>query len=60
MKISYAQEMELCKSLLTAHGMNADDAGLLGESVAHSDFTASIPTGSPALRTTSSALKTEP
>ena len=39
MKISYAQEMELCKSLLTAHGMNADDAGLLGESVAHSDFT---------------------
>lgn len=39
MKISYAQEMELCKALLTAHGMNADDAGLLGESVAHSDFT---------------------
>ena len=39
MRISYEQEMKLCKALLHTQGMNAADAELLGLSVAHSDFT---------------------
>lgn len=39
MLISYDQERKLCRALLSAQGMNDADADLLGESVAHSDFT---------------------
>ena len=39
MFISYEQEKKLCHALLAAQGMNEADAALLGDSVAHSDFT---------------------
>ncbi len=39
MKVTFAQEMQLCKALLAAQGMPAEDAEILGSSVAHSDFT---------------------
>ena len=39
MVISYEQELQLCKALLTGRGMNETDAEILSESVAYSDFT---------------------
>lgn len=39
MKLSYEQELKLCKVLLEGAGMNNSDATILGDSVAHSDFT---------------------
>ena len=39
MKVTFAQEMQLCRALLAAQGMSAEDAEILGSSVAHSDFT---------------------
>lgn len=39
MLISYEQELQLCKALLTARGMNETDAETLSASVAYSDFT---------------------
>lgn len=39
MLISYENEKKLCAALLTARGMNAEDAAVLADSVAYSDFT---------------------
>lgn len=39
MIVSFDQETGLCRALLKGAGMNETDAGLLGSSVAHSDFT---------------------
>lgn len=39
MRVSYEQEKRLCERLLTSAGLPVEDARLLGEVVAHSDFT---------------------